>query len=117
MLARVAVVVLLASATIAAVAPNPASDGDRGEFVVVSFDTPTNTTGWTLTDGDTTVALPNRTLDGTVALSTEPAAARNRTEHRLALNIMKRSEAIALGQRWRGRETKQNTDPEKDQHA
>ncbi|MFC3478976.1 phospholipase D-like domain-containing protein [Halobacterium litoreum] len=80
MLARVAVAVLLASATITAVAPNPASDGDRGEFVAVTFDEPTNTTGWTLTDGDTAVALPNRTLSGTVALSTAPSAARNRTD-------------------------------------
>jgi len=80
-LARLAVAALLASATITAVAPNPASDGDAGEFVAVTFDEPTNTTGWTLADGDSAAALPNRTLSGTVALATRPAAARNRTEH------------------------------------
>jgi len=80
-LVRLTVVALLASASIVAVAPNPASDGDAGEFVVVEFAEPTNTSGWTLADADSAAALPNRTLSGTVALSTEPAAARNRTEH------------------------------------
>lgn len=83
MLVRLAVAALLASATIAAVAPNPASDGDAGEFVVVEFAEPTNTTGWTVGDDHSEAALPNRTLSGTVALSTEPTAARNRTEHRV----------------------------------
>ncbi|MCD2202390.1 phospholipase D-like domain-containing protein [Halobacterium sp. KA-6] len=80
MLARLAVAALLASATITAVAPNPASDGDAGEFVAVTFDEPTNTTGWTLADDNDAARLPNRTLSGTVALSTQPAAARNRTD-------------------------------------
>jgi cardiolipin synthase len=78
-LVRVLVAVALASATLTGVAPNPATHGDSGEFVTVHFDTPTNTSGWTLTDGETTVALPNRTLSGAVAFSTAPAAARNRT--------------------------------------
>ncbi|CQH52502.1 phospholipase D domain protein [Halobacterium hubeiense] len=80
MLARLAVAALLASATITAVAPNPASDGDAGEFVAVTFDEPTNTTGWTLADSNDAANLPNRTLSGAVALSTQPAAARNRTD-------------------------------------
>jgi len=80
-LVRLAVAALLASATIAGVAPNPASDGDAGEFVVVEFAEPTNTTGWAVADEDSSAALPNRTLSGTVALSTHPAAARNRTTH------------------------------------
>jgi len=79
-LARLAVAVLLASATITAVAPNPASDGDAGEFVAVTFDEPTNTTGWTLADSNDAAQLPNRTLSGTVALSTDPEAARERTD-------------------------------------
>ncbi len=81
MLARLAVAALLASATITAVAPNPASDGDAGEFVAVTFDEPTNTSGWTLADSNDAAELPNRTLSGTVALSTQPAAASNRTDH------------------------------------
>nr|WP_272931397.1 phospholipase D-like domain-containing protein [Halobacterium noricense] len=72
---------MLASATITAVAPNPASDGDAGEFVAVTFDEPTNTTGWTLADSNDAARLPNRTLSGTVALSTQPEVARNRTEY------------------------------------
>jgi cardiolipin synthase len=79
-LARIVVVALLASATITGVVPNPATDGDRGEFVTVRFDEPTNTSGWTLGDGESTVALPNQTLSGEVALSTDPSAARNRTD-------------------------------------
>ena len=81
MLVRLAVAALLASATIVAVAPNPASDGDAGEFVVVEFAEPTNTAGWALADEHSAAALPNRTLSGTVALSTDPDAARNRTTH------------------------------------
>jgi len=82
-LVRVVVLALLASATITAVAPNPATDGDAGEFVVVEFAGPTNTTGWTLADEHTEASLPNRTLSGVVAFSTAPAAARNRTDHRV----------------------------------
>ena len=81
MLVRLVVAALLASATITAVAPNPASDGDAGEFVAVTFDEPTNTSGWTLADGNDAARLPNRTLSGTVALSTQLSAARNRTDH------------------------------------
>ena len=81
MLVRVLVAIALASATITGVVPNPASDGDAGEFVTVAFDEPTNTSGWVLADEQASAALPNRTLSGTVALTTEPAAARNRTAH------------------------------------
>jgi cardiolipin synthase len=80
-LVRLTVTLLVASATITAVAPNPATHGDTGEFVTVRFDEPTNTTGWVLDDGETVAALPNRTLSGTVALSTTPSVARNRTDH------------------------------------
>ena len=79
MLVRLAVAVLLASATITAVAPNPATSDDVGEFVAVRFPEETNTIGWTVDDGETTATLPNRTLSGTVALSTNPVVARNRT--------------------------------------
>ena len=78
---RLAVAALLASATIVAVAPNPASDGDAGEFVVVDFGDATHTGGWTVSDENGEAALPNRTLSGTVALSTAPDVARNRTMH------------------------------------
>ncbi len=66
---------------IAAVHPNPIADEDRGEFVVLEFPAPTNLSGWRLDDGETTVRLPNRTVEGSIAVSPEPAAARNLTDH------------------------------------
>jgi len=58
---------------IVAVYPNPVADGDAGEFVVL--DLPAGTaSSLALTDGETTVAIPNGT-SGTVRLST----AANRT--------------------------------------
>ena len=61
--------------------PNPVAHGDSGEFVTVRFAAPTNTTGWTLTDGKTTARLPNRTIEGTVAVAVQPTHTRNRTDH------------------------------------
>ena len=69
------------NATLVSAYPNPVAHGDPGEYVTVRFTQPTNTTGWTLTDGITAASLPNRTFDGTVAFSTKPAHARNHTEH------------------------------------
>jgi cardiolipin synthase len=79
-LVRLTIALLVASTSITAVAPNPTTHGDTGEFVTVHFDEPTNTTGWTLEDGESVATLPNTTLSGTVALSTDPAVARNRTD-------------------------------------
>ncbi|PSP97746.1 phospholipase [Halobacteriales archaeon QS_1_68_44] len=59
-------------AELVAVYPDPVARGDPGEFVVVRFPRATNGTNWTLTDGKTVARLPNRTLSGTVALSTDP---------------------------------------------
>lgn len=70
-----------ANATLVEAYPNPVARGDPGEFVAVRFAEPTDTSGWTLTDGTTTAALPNRTVEGTVAFSTEPDHARNDTDH------------------------------------
>ena len=72
------------NATLVSAYPNPVARGDPGEFVAVRFDRPTNTSGWTLTDGKTTARLPNRTIDGTVAFSMKPDHARNHTEHPVA---------------------------------
>lgn len=101
MLLRVLVAVAIASATITGVAPNPATHGDSGEFVTVHFDEPTDTTGWTLTDGHSTAALPNRTLSGTVAFSTDPEAASDRTGHPVvglsgSLSLSNAGERVAL---------------------
>jgi phosphatidylserine/phosphatidylglycerophosphate/cardiolipin synthase-like enzyme len=70
-----------ADARIVAVYPNPVADGDRGEFVVAWFPDLTDLRGWTLHDGETAAALPNRTVSGTVAFATHPDAARDRTPH------------------------------------
>lgn len=59
------------------VAPNPATDGDAGEHVV----DPAGATNLTLSDGETTVAVP--AADSPVALAAGPGAARNLTDHRV----------------------------------
>lgn len=73
-----------ANATLVEAYPNPVARGDPGEFVTVRFEAPTNTTGWSLTDGKTVAHLPNRTVEGTVAFSVTPAHARNHTDHRVS---------------------------------
>lgn len=70
----------LTNATLTGAYPNPVARGDPGEFVSVRFPSPTNTTGWTLTDGKRTVELPNRTLQGEYAFSTTPTHASEHTE-------------------------------------
>lgn len=69
------------NATLVEAYPNPVARGDPGEFVAVRFEAPTNTTGWTITDGKTTARLPNRTVDGTVAFSMTPDDAIEHTSH------------------------------------
>ena len=61
---------------IAELYPNPATYQDVGEYVVVDFPEPTLTANWTLTDGHTEASLPNETVSGRVAFSTDPAVAR-----------------------------------------
>jgi phosphatidylserine/phosphatidylglycerophosphate/cardiolipin synthase-like enzyme len=83
-----------------AVYPNPVSDDDAGEFVVISF--PTHTSGnWTLTDGEDTVSLPTENLHGTVALTAHPDHASNLTDHRIlalprALELANDGETLTL---------------------
>jgi phosphatidylserine/phosphatidylglycerophosphate/cardiolipin synthase-like enzyme len=54
--------------------PNPVADGDTGEFVVVYA--PGTSANWTLGDGESRVALPTNRSAATVAVSPDPAAAR-----------------------------------------
>jgi phosphatidylserine/phosphatidylglycerophosphate/cardiolipin synthase-like enzyme len=67
---------------IVAVYPNPLTDEDRGEFVVVDTAGASNLT---LSDGESSVSLPptaNGTTNATVlAVSAHPDPARNRTDH------------------------------------
>ncbi|QLD85066.1 phospholipase [Natronomonas halophila] len=72
------------NATLVSAYPSPVAREDPGEFVTVRFPDPTNTTGWTLTDGKTTARLPNRTVEGTVAFAMDPSAARRHTDHAVA---------------------------------
>ena len=63
--------------------PNPTADGDAGEFVALRVPDRTNLSAWALADADETARLPNATVSGRVAVSTDPAVARNRTNARL----------------------------------
>ena len=65
--------------SIAAVHPNPITDGDAGEFVVLDVPAGTDLEKYRLRDGEGSVGLPNASVAGEVALSTDPAAARNLT--------------------------------------
>ncbi|WP_226481675.1 phospholipase D-like domain-containing protein [Natrinema amylolyticum] len=65
---------------IVGLAPNPATDGDGGEFVVLETPPETRLENVTLTDGHTTARLPNETVSGRVALSTAPNVAATMTE-------------------------------------
>lgn len=64
---------------IVAAYPNPVAPNDAGEYVVLSFPRPVDLEGWRLADDDATVSLPNATVAGHVAFSTEPDRARNLT--------------------------------------
>ncbi|PSQ49109.1 phospholipase [Halobacteriales archaeon SW_6_65_15] len=68
---------------IVAVYPNPATESDAGEFVVVRFPSETGLSGLALADDETTVGLPNETVSGRIAFSTDPGVARNRTDNRV----------------------------------
>ncbi|MBX0294710.1 phospholipase D-like domain-containing protein [Haloarcula nitratireducens] len=68
-----------ATPTIHAVYPDPIAAGDRGEFVVLSVPDSTALGRFSLTDGHTTVQLPNRTASGNVVLTDAPARVRNLT--------------------------------------
>ncbi|MFC4449853.1 phospholipase D-like domain-containing protein [Halorussus aquaticus] len=65
---------------IVALYPNPVADGDAGEFAVVRFPQRANPSNWSLADGETTVAFPNETVSGRVAVSGDPRTARNLTD-------------------------------------
>jgi len=71
---------------IVAVYPNPVANGDAGEFVVLRARRPVSLGNWSLADDETSVSLPNVTVEGRVVLSTAPERTRNLTAgpvHRL----------------------------------
>lgn len=63
--------------TVVGVYPNPVTDGDTGEFVVVRIPAPGN---WSIADGESVVRLPADTR-GTVAVTNDPGVARAVTDH------------------------------------
>ncbi|WP_256687444.1 phospholipase D-like domain-containing protein [Halococcus qingdaonensis] len=54
--------------------PNPLADGDAGEYVIVDVPDRSNLSGWTIGDDETTIALPNETVEGRVAVTNDPNA-------------------------------------------
>ncbi|PCR91425.1 phospholipase D-like domain-containing protein [Natrinema ejinorense] len=65
---------------IVALAPNPPTDENAGEFVVLEIPPDTRLENWTLTDGHTTARLPNETVSDRIALSTSPNATERLTD-------------------------------------
>ncbi|WP_435077915.1 phospholipase D-like domain-containing protein [Halococcus sp. AFM35] len=59
---------------IEAIYPNPLAEDDAGEYVLLDVPRETNLSGWTLSDGETTVALSNTTVEGQVAVTDDPNA-------------------------------------------
>jgi phosphatidylserine/phosphatidylglycerophosphate/cardiolipin synthase-like enzyme len=68
-----------AAPELVAVHPNPVADEDRGEFVVVDVPPGTPLHAYALTDGESTVRLPNRSVSGRVVLTHDPGVAANAT--------------------------------------
>ena len=66
-----------------AVYPNPATDGDAGEFVVLRIPERTALANWSLADGESTATLPNASVSGRVTVSTDPEVTRNLTGARV----------------------------------
>ncbi|QCS43186.1 phospholipase D-like domain-containing protein [Natrinema versiforme] len=60
--------------------PNPTTDGNVGEFVVLETPPETRLENVTLTDGHTTARLPNETVSERVAVSTAPNVTRTLTD-------------------------------------
>ncbi|EMA50878.1 MULTISPECIES: phospholipase D-like domain-containing protein [Halococcus] len=77
---------------VAAVYPNPLAAEDAGEYVVLTFPEATNLSGWTLSDGETNVSLPNATMEGRIAVTATPNATTNLT----TASIVSVNESVSL---------------------
>ncbi|MDS0283001.1 phospholipase D-like domain-containing protein [Haloarcula onubensis] len=67
--------------TIHAIYPDPVRSGDRGEFVVLAVPNGTDLGRYTVSDGDTSAPLANRTVSGRVAVTDAPESVRNLTDY------------------------------------
>lgn len=91
---------------IGAIYPNPLADGDAGEYVLLDIPRATNLSGWTLSDGETNVSLPNSTVSGRVAVTDEPNVTRNVTDASLlvtaeSVNLANAGDEVKLIHRGR----------------
>ncbi len=77
---------------IESVYPNPLAEGDTGEYVLLDFPEATNLSGWTLSDGETTIRLTNSTLSGRVAVTANP----NITENITTTPLLVVNESLSL---------------------
>ncbi|WP_394741515.1 phospholipase D-like domain-containing protein [Natronococcus roseus] len=60
--------------------PNPTAHGNVGEYLVVEIPSETDLENWSLSDGHTTAGLPNETVSGRIALTTDPEETRELTD-------------------------------------
>ncbi|MDG5817398.1 phospholipase D-like domain-containing protein [Natronococcus sp. A-GB7] len=60
--------------------PNPTTHGNVGEYLVVETPPETDLENWSLTDGHTTAQLPNETVSGRIALTSDPEETRELTD-------------------------------------
>ena len=74
--------------------PDTYQPDDGGEYVAVEFET-TNTTGWTLGDGEDETELPNEILDDTVYFAAE-GAPEGKDDYALELRLANSGEVITL---------------------
>lgn len=56
--------------------PNPATNEDVGEYVLLSVDGPLDLGRYAIGDGEDWIPLPNRTVDGRIAIAADPRVAR-----------------------------------------
>ena len=84
MLGKALLVFLIATGTAPAidgVYPDPATDGDRGEFVIIDIPESAPTANLTLSDGEDTIDLSGLNETGQVAVTAEPGPASALTAH------------------------------------
>lgn len=65
---------------ITAVYPNPTTEGNVGEYAVLTVPGETRLENWTVTDGHTTATLPNVTIDDRVAVTMDPERTASMTD-------------------------------------
>lgn len=79
MLARIVLAVALVASngavSLVGVYPNPATEGDAGEYVLLEAEGETSLGAYAITDGEDTISLPDTTVDGRVAITDDERVA------------------------------------------